>query len=394
MKNCPGTFIPFCMWLFIHFLCPSTADGQKVHETILWKNGEGNYKGYRIPSIVTTPKGTLLAFAEGRNGRGDSGDIDLLVKRSTDNGETWSAEKVVWNDSLNTCGNPCPVFDTQTGKLWLFMTWNLGKDHENEIIRKTSENTRLPYFCYSEDDGLTWSKPQKAGDPCKEPSWGWYATGPGIGIQLTKGKYAGRLVIPANHSYDDTGSKIRKDPYGYGSHVLISDDHGKNWRMSHPIRPGCNESQVVELSDGTMLMNMRSYNGKNSRAVSRSTDGGETWSTVSHDYQLVESVCQASIIGYGNYHGKEIFFFSNPSVPVGRTHMTIQYSEDGCRTWPASRLINAGPSGYSCLVKLRNKQLGLLFEKGFKSSTEMISFLRFDVKDFFEGADLQITADR
>jgi sialidase-1 len=172
--------------------------------------------------------------------------------------------------------------------------------------------------------------------------------------------------------------------------VLISDDRGKNWHMSAPIRPGCNESQVVELTDGTLLMNMRSYNGKNSRAVSLSSDGGETWSPVSHDYQLVESVCQASIFRYGNFKGKEIYLFSNPAVPVGRTHMTIKYSIDGCRTWPASKLVNAGPSGYSCLVKLKNKQVGLLFEKGVKSSTEMISFIRMDMKDLLEEPDLQM----
>lgn len=376
--------------LILCLLWGSMAYGQVVREKILWKNGEGNYKGYRIPSIILTSKGTLLAFAEGRNGGGDSGDIDLVMKRSTDNGETWSEEMVVWDDSLNTCGNPCPVADDQTGILWLFLTWNLGKDHENEIIRKTSENTRLPYVCFSEDDGLTWSIPCLVSKTCKDKNWGWYATGPGIGIQLQKGKYAGRLVIPANHSYDDPESKIRKDPFGYGSHVLISDDHGMNWRMSTPIRPGCNESQVIELADGTLLMNMRSYNGKNSRAISLSHDGGETWSSVSHDYQLVESVCQASIFRYANYKGKEIYFFSNPAVPVGRTHMTLKYSVDDCRTWSGSRLINAGPSGYSCLVKLKNKQLGLLFERGIKSSTEMISFVRMDVKEILGSADLQL----
>lgn len=368
----------------------SDATGQPVSEKILWKSGEGNYKGYRIPSIILTGKGTLLAFAEGRNSGGDSGDIDLLVKRSSDNGNTWSDEQVVWNDSLNTCGNPCPVVDEKTGRIWLLMTWNPGKDHENEIIRKTSSGTRLPYFCYSDDDGLTWSEPGRLQESCKDALWGWYATGPGTGIQLKFGKYQGRMVIPANHSYDDPGSKIRKDPFGYGSHVLISDDQGSSWRRSDPIRPACNESQVTELSDGTLLMNMRSYHGKQSRAIAFSTDGGETWSATRQDFQLVESVCQASLFNYGKYKGHAVFLFSNPAVPVGRTHMTIRYSLDDCRSWAGSRLIHAGPSGYSCLVRLRNRQVGLLFEKGTKSSYDMISFVKMDIGDLLGNPDIQI----
>ena len=366
------------------------VSGQPVYETILWESGTGNYKGYRIPSAIVTSKGTILAFAEGRNDGGDSGDIDLVLKRSKNNGRTWENEIVVWDDSLNTCGNPCPVVDHDTGRIWLFMTWNSGKDHENDIIRHTAKSTRIPYLCFSDDDGQTWSKPAACSKDCKDPSWGWYATGPGVGIQLQSEKYRGRLVIPANHSYDDPESKIRKDPHGYGSHVLLSDDHGKSWRMGSPIRPGCNESQVVELSDGTLLMNMRSYNGKNCRAVSFSRDGGETWSPVEHDLQLVESICQASILKYGIYNGNQLYLFSNPAVTAGRTHMTLKMSVDNCQTWFASKLVYAGPSAYSCLVKLPYKQVGLLFEKGKESAYESIGFVTLDVKLLFGSGDIQM----
>src|SRR5699024_8413187 len=122
---------------------------------------------------------------------------------------------------------------------------NLGRDTEKEIITKTSDDTRRPYVLYSDDDGETWSEPRELTDCCKESSWGWYATGPGIGIQLEHGKYEGRLVIPANHSYDERDSTVyrRFEDYGYGAHVLISDDHGETWQKSEPIRPGTNESQ-------------------------------------------------------------------------------------------------------------------------------------------------------
>jgi sialidase-1 len=374
------------------FLLHADAAGRRLHERVLWKAGEGAYKVYRIPSILASAKGTLLAFAEGRSGGDDSGDIDVVLKRSTNNGRTWESEMVVWDDSLNTCGNPCPVVDQETGRLW--MTWNLGSDHEHEIIWKTAKNTRLPYLCFSDDDGLTWSKPTECSKSCKDPSWGWYATGPGIGIQLQSGKYKGRLVIPADHSYDDPAGKVRQGPFGYGSHVLISDDHGQSWRKGTSVRPGCNESQVVELNDGTLMMNMRSYNGKNCRAISFSRDGGETWSPVEHDFQLVESVCQASILKYGPDKGAQLFLFSNPAVTSGRTHMTLKISNDNCQTWFASKLVYAGPSAYSCLVRLPKSRIGLLFEKGQKSAYETITFVPFEMQELLGSGDIQINKVR
>ncbi len=371
---CISTLLAICLSF------GKVVTGQVVREKILWKTGEGAYKGYRIPAVVVSKKGTVLAFAEGRNEGDDSGDIDLILKRSTDNGKTWGAEILVWNDALNTCGNPCPVVDEETGRIWLLTTWNYGKDDESEIITKKSEYFRSPFICYSDDDGLTWSEPANISAGCKDPSWGWYATGPGFGIQLKKGKHKGRMIIPANHSYDDPNGKVRKGPYSYGAHVLISDDHGKTWRMSQPIIPGCNESQVTELSDGTLLMNMRSYNDKYSRAISYSTNGGETWSPVEHDYQLVESRCQASILNYGDYKGRSYHLFSNPAVPIGRTHMTIKISDDDCRSWNTSALIYEGPSAYSCLVRLPNGNIGIFCETGEKKAYETIRFVSIPIR--------------
>lgn len=367
-------FICITAFLTLILLSGMTATGQDVSEQTLWKTGEGNYKGYRIPSVVVSAKGTLIVFAEGRNDGGDSGDIDLVLKRSTDNGKNWSKEILVWNDGLNTCGNPCSVVDQETGRIWLFMTWNNGKDSESKIINKISASSRSPFICYSDDDGLTWSKPVDLTATCKDSSWGWYATGPGFGIQLKNGKYQGRLVIPANHTYDDPKGIVRKGPYSYGAHVLISDDHGTTWRMSTPIRPGCNESQVTELSDGKLLMNMRSYNGKFSRAISVSVDGGETWSAIEHDYQLVESICQASILNCGAFKGKQIHLFSNPAVSIGRSHMTLRYSNNDCQDWVGSILINPNPSAYSCLVNLSKGKVGLFYETGSKNPYESIRF--------------------
>ena len=378
MKRSKLTFFVVLLF-FIAGIQPVLAQNTGLN---LWENGTGSYNNYRIPALIVTQKGTILAFCEGREA-GDSGDIDLLIKRSFDNGRTWSDEQVVWNDESNTCGNPCPVIDRETGRIWLFLTWNLGSDDEGKIIRKESQDTRKPYICFSDDDGNSWSKPVDLSETCKVPQWGWYATGPGIAIQLKSEKYKNRIIVPANYSYDDPNGIIRGGPYAFGAHVLLSDDGGKNWRMSQPIRPGCNESQVVELSDGSLLMNMRSYNDKNCRDISVSKDGGESWSEIRHDEQLVESRCQAAVMDYGGYLGKHMYLFSNPSVPNGRTHMTIQASFDNCQSWPNSKLINAGPSAYSCMTKLANGDIGLLFEYGKEKGYDKIRFVSFSPDELF-----------
>lgn len=148
-------------------------------------------------------------------------------------------------------------------------------------------------------------------------------------------------MIPANHSYYLPGGSHYTN-FEYGTHIIYSDDNGKSWKRSTRIGARCNESQVTELSNGTLLMNMRSYHNKNSRAISTSTDGGNSWSETTNDMQLVESVCQASILYYGDYHGKNLHLFLNPAVPHGRTHLTLKTSFDNCQTWSNSKLILEG----------------------------------------------------
>jgi sialidase-1 len=340
----------------------------KTFSKHLWKNSDKEYTKYRIPSMIVTQKGTVLTFCEGRAGDGgDAEDIDLLVKRSTDNGETWSELAIVWDDGGNTCGNPCPVIDQTTGRIILMMTWNLvGNGEDLHAIMKEGDDTRRPFMCYSDDDGLTWSEPEDLTATCKNPDWGWYATGPGIGIQLKSDKYKNRIVIPANYSYSTKNETEWgfKSGIGLGAHVLLSDDGGATWRMSKSITPRCNESQMVELSDGRLMMNMRSYNGMGCRAISYSEDGGETWSKIEHALQLVEPVCQASIIEYGQYDGKKMYLFSNPSAVEDRVCMTIKTSFDECKTWSNAKLIFNNKAEYSCLTVLPNGNIGLLYEVG------------------------------
>ena len=243
------------LWVLVVLGLCVTAVGEGLVEQKLFVNGEGDYKNYRIPALLTTEAGTLLAFCEGRES-GDTGNIDMLLRRSEDGGETWSAPQVVWDAGSDVAGNPCPVQDRETGTIWLVMTWNDGADGERAIIEGTASKPRLPYTSYSKDDGKTWSKPVDISGMARDVTWGWYATGPGVGIQMTRGKYAGRLVIPANHS------DVKYEGSYYQAHVLYSDDHGATWARSAPIGPGCNESQVVELTDGCKLEQLMELMGQ------------------------------------------------------------------------------------------------------------------------------------
>ena len=365
----------------------------ELQSTSLFVSGADGYHTYRIPSLIVTPKGTLLAFTEGRvDGRGDAGDIDLLLKRSTDGGRTWSRQQVVWDDGGHTCGNPCPVVDLETGVIWLLLTWNRGTDHEKDIIYHNSEDTRRAFVCYSDDDGQTWSEPVEITRAVKQADWGWYATGPGVGIQLRRGQYQGRLVVPANHSYtvSDSLGGLWGGPYGYGSHVIYSDDHGRTWQISAAITPGCNESQVVELADGTLMMNMRSYNNRGSRAIATSQDGGETWSEIWHDDILIESRCQASFLRYSirDDGGRNRLLFSNPATGVGRHHLTVRLSYDEGATWPVSKLLHEGPTAYSCLAVLPGGDIACLYYTASLESRERsLVFTRFSLYWLTGGKD-------
>ena len=150
-----------------------------MDETDVFVSGEEGYHTYRIPAVVTTPNGTVLAFSEGRKeGRSDAGAIDLLLKRSTDNGSTWGPMQLICDSEGNTCGNPAPVIDHETGTIWLLITWNLGTDTERAIMDGTSEDTRRVFVTSSTDDVQTWAEPTEITSDVKPEHWRGYATGP------------------------------------------------------------------------------------------------------------------------------------------------------------------------------------------------------------------------
>jgi sialidase-1 len=331
-------------------------------------SGQDGYHTYRIPSVIVTPKGTVLAFCEGRKkGRSDTGDIDLVVKRSTDGGATWGPLQVVWDDGPNTCGNPCPVVDRDTGTIWLPLTHNLGEDHESKIIDRTAKGTRTVWITKSTDDGVTWAKSVEITKDVKKSEWTWVATGPGIGIQMKNG----RLVIPC----DFVEAETKKG----GSYVISSGDHGATWTLGGAIVGGVNECQVVERSDRSLMLNMRNYHvPERDRAVATSSDGGATWSAVRRDAALPEPACQASILRYSWEPSR--LLFSNPADRKIRVQMTVRMSRDEGATWTTVKTFGDAPAAYSCLTALPDRTAGCLYETGVRTPYDRIVFARFPVE--------------
>ncbi|MBX6361349.1 MAG: exo-alpha-sialidase [Acidobacterium ailaaui] len=337
----------------------------------VYKSASEGYSCFRIPAIIRSQKGTLLAFAEARkNNCGDAGDIDLVLKRSLDGGKTWSRMITVWDDADNTCGNPVPVVDQSTGTIWLLMTWNLGQDAIDKINNGTSKDTRRVFVTHSEDDGLTWAAPKEITDNVKRISWGWYATGPCHGIQIQNGKYAGRIVVPCDYITVKTKEG--------SSHVIYSDDHGQSWMLGGIIQQfNVNESSVAELSDGSLMLSMRSSTG--SRMVALSTDGGLSWSDAQPDPSLPDPGCQGSLLSYPK---KGLLFFSNPSSKTSRVNMTLRLSENDGTTWGKAFRVHSGPSAYSDIVMIDDAHVGILYEAGLLSPYEGLAFKVIAIKDF------------
>lgn len=340
----------------------------KLH--YIFESGKDGYTCFRIPSIIQTGKGVLLAFAEGRKGGcSDTGNIDLVLKRSKDGGKTWGKLEVVWNDGENTCGNPAPVLDKVTGEVFLLSTWNLGSDHEKEIISGQSEDTRRVFVLSSKNGSKSWSKPREITNSVKKENWTWYATGPVSGIQLENSQYRGRLVIPCDYVESETKKG--------GSHVIFSDDHGKTWELGGVVLDhNLNESTVAELSSGVLMLNMRNYGSSDrTRKIALSEDGGLNWSHAFDDADLIEPVCQGSLISYKFADAqKSIVVFSNPADKSKRINMTVKFSPDEGNSWPFKITVHEGPGAYSNLVSLKNGDLGIFFEAGEKSPYEGLAF--------------------
>ena len=327
--------------------------------TVVYESGKQGCHTYRIPALVVTSKGTLLAFCEGRKkSRSDHGDIDLILRSSIDGGQTWDQQRIVYEEGGTkkiTIGNPCAVVDKDTGIVWLSFC---------------RDNDRI-FITHSADEGKSWANPKEITEEVKEPEWGWYATGPGHGIQLQRGKYKGRLVIPCDCG--DSKGWSNWDKKGR-SLVIYSDNHGKSWTHGGITEKGMNECEVVELADGSLLLSMRNYRGPKLRAFALSKDGGRSWSSPRHHDQVYCPTCQASIHRYS--WRSSIILHSGPGGP-GRENLTIRLSYDEGKTWSTAKILEKGSSAYSDLAVLPDGRVCCLFEDdGYKR----IVFSRFSLR--------------
>ncbi len=356
------------------------SQAQDVYEQVIYKSGDNGYNTYRIPVLYYTQKGTLLAFAEARkNSPSDTGDIDTVVRRSRDGGKSWSPMLIIWDDGLNTCGNPTVVQDTTNGRIWLFSTHNLGKDSQKTIAAGTSEGGRTIWCCYSDDEGAAWSKPVNISKDVQPKGIRWDATGPGRGIQLKAGANPGRLIIPA----------INRN--------IQSDDHGKTWQQSSRLPSGSSESQIVEIAGGALLRNDRAVSNKelNARVQCTSIDQGQTWTPLDFRKDLTCPICQGTIIAVNHPLGVDgrMLVFANPSATT-RINMSVQCSFDDGKTWPVKKTIFPGASAYCCLSDVGDEHIGLLYENGDAPERAVtlyrqITFAKFSKSWICEGYDPQ-----
>lgn len=347
------------------------ASAQPCGPSVPYRSGTAGYHTFRIPAAVTTPDGTLLAFAEGRrHSAADDGDIDLVLRRSTDGGCTWGPLHVIADAGTDTAGNPAPVVDPASGDVVLLSCGTLGGATEHEVAYgTTSASVRRVYLQRSTDGGATWSPRRDLTTEVKRPGWKWYATGPGHAVALRHGPHAGRLLVPANHSLAANGTN--------GGHALYSDDHGTTWHIGYVAdEPGTvNESTLAELPDGSVYINARDQGRRTAkRDDTYSTDGGETLARpFTAQPGLTGPEVQGSVLRTTARSGGRLLF-SGPADPDRRRRMEVRSSPDGGRTWQPLWTVTPDPAGYSDLVQLTASRVGLLYETGTADSRETITY--------------------
>ena len=367
--------------LFLFVFSPVKLFAQSRPVPVFVSGTEG-YKSYRIPAIIILPHGNLLAFAEGRvHGAGDFGNIDIVMKRSTDKGKTWSALKTIVDVDSLQAGNCAPVIDTNDsaytqGRIFLF--YNTGNNTEGEV--RKGNGLREVWYKTSTDDGVTWSDAVNITTQVHRPKqprintaynfhedWRSYANTPGHAMQFQNGKYKGRIFVAANHSSGSPQSHFMD----YVAHGFFTDDHGKTFHLGQSIGlPGSNESMATELSYDKLMMNSRNQRGDvRARIVSISSDGGASWDTTYFDHTLIDPVNQGSILTIGKRKGKNIIAFCNAADIARRDNLTLRLSYDDGKTWKKSYVIAKSPkdfkgdyAAYSDMVRLSKDKIGVLYE--------------------------------
>ena len=347
----------------------------------LCRRGQDGVHTYRIPALATTNSGTLIAAYDHRyrSSRDLPGDIDVGMSRSEDGGETWSESRVILDMGDDPAfqhdgvGDPAILVDTVTGTIWVAALWSHGnRAWQGSGPGMTPEETGQFVLVRSEDDGLTWSDPIVITEQVKDPDWRLVLASPGNGITMRDGT----LVFPAQFRAADDGSPEAGKPH---STIVWSNDHGASWHIGTGAKSATTECQVVQLADGTLMLNCRDDRG-GSRSVYTTGDLGETWSVHPTSRQaLPEPVCNADLLRIEHPRHGALLFFSNPATTEGRHHFTLKVSRDEGRSWPEQlhHLYDERPGyGYSSLSAVGDEHVGVLYE-----GTGELYFLRFSVDE-------------
>lgn len=382
---------------------PEPEKPAAMEQYTVFNSGDDNVNSYRIPSMCTTKNGTLLAFAEARRDSWqDRSFTNVVVKRSTDNGKTWS--KLQYLTSVPGGCNPgafiqpCPVVDKQTGDIFVFVVlWKVQGDKNG--------TSNQAYLIKSVDDGVTWSDPREiSGEIMTEKPYpgqtvnyqNVYGFGPGSGLQMQGGEHAGRLIVPCSQSYVGTNGKVKK------SNVTVySDDHGATWKAGE-VSYWYAEYQIAESPAGVLVTNLRGsrkISGVSTpvRGSSVSQDGGITWSdwdprgSLTYYEKLVTPAggCQGSILSDGN----STIYYSGPAGIEETTEYDSRgrlllykgtTAASGITDWDDGQLLYEKAAGYSCLTALKDGRIAVLFEAGPKQGFEKLTerpagWMRFDL---------------
>lgn len=358
--------------------CVSSSGGSASTTTrhdAPWQNDlvrdSAGTRHHRIPALVVTRRGTLVAAYDSRPTLADlPGNIHLVVRRSTDHGRTWGPVLIARRaDPPAGFGDPSLILDQSTGRLFLFHAAGMrqgffgshtGNDESDADILQAD-------LSVSDDDGLTW-RHRRITAQIKDPAWAGIFASSGAGIQIRRGPIAGRLV-------QQYVVRVKTEVFAASA---FSDDHGEHWRMGALVGPGADENKVVELADGRLMLNSRS---KPYRRIAYSNDGGATWSGWREERALVDPANNAAIIrenpdadpGSPRAHG---LLFSNTEHPTQRRNLVLKHSCDDGATWPGRIVVDSGPAAYSTLARLRDGSLGVLYER---DDYRAITFVRLPI---------------
>lgn len=385
----------------------ATTAAPLLEKLTLFTAGGGGYATYRIPGLLVTTRGSVLAWCEARkHSASDWGTIDIQMRRSTDGGKTFDAPRIISHIEGPKRKNPAALArKTAADDEFTYNNAVMIADKNGAVHFLFCLEYMRCFHARSDDDGKTFTEPVEITATFDQfrPGYDWkvLATGPGHGIQLKNG----RLIVTVWLS-EGTGRNAHKPSVNA---TIYSDDHGRTWKPGEIVIPNtpewisASEAVAVELADGRVMFNSRSESGPNRRLVAYSKDGATGWTKpVFHD-QLVEPICLASMIRLSAGPGRNRLLFANPNNLTradgkeepgssrDRKNLSVRLSYDEGQTWPVSKALEPGPSGYSDLAVAKDGTILCLYENGTKDKSNLYSaqltLARFNLEWLTNGKD-------